>query len=388
MAAARSKTRRTTASAKSSPAAKKSTAKNSAPRFESLQQIALEAYRKLQPEVWDHLVGGADSETTLRRNRAGLDALALRQRVLVDVRNIDLRTSLLGQPMAFPVFPAPVGGFLGKVHAEGGPAVARAAVSRGTQAFIATAAKPSLEATQAAVKQPLIFQLYVRGDRNWVEGVLDRVKAAGYGALCVTVDRNYYGRRERDLVSALPVREEFGDQSFQASLSWKDLVWMKERVGLPLIAKGIATAEDAVLAVEHGADVVYVSNHGGRQLDHAQGSIEVLPEVVKAVGSRAEIVVDGGILRGTDVVKALCLGARAVGVGKLLGWALTADGEAGVARMLELMEIEVRTALGLMGVTSIRQLNPDWVRAVPVLGMPSAVSAYPLLADAVRRHSR
>jgi glycolate oxidase len=357
-------------------------------QFDTLQEIALAAWRKLPPEIWDHLVGGADSETTLRRNRAGLDALALRQRVLVDVRNIDLRTSLLGQPMAFPVFPAPVGGFLSKVHAEGGPAVARAAVSRGTQAVIATAAKPSLEATQAAVKQPLIFQLYVRGDRNWVEGVLDRVKAAGYGALCVTVDRNYYGRRERDLVSALPVREEFGDQSFQASLSWKDLVWMKERVGLPLIAKGIATAEDAVLAVEHGADVVYVSNHGGRQLDHAQGSIEVLPEVVKAVGSRAEIVVDGGILRGTDVVKALCLGARAVGVGKLLGWALTADGEAGVARMLELMETEVRTALGLMGVTSIRQLNPDWVRAVPVLGMPSAVSAYPLLADAVRRHSR
>ena len=139
-----------------------------------------------------------------------------------------------------------------------------------------------------------------------------------------------------------------------------------------------------MLAVEHGADVVYVSNHGGRQLDHAQGSIEVLPEIVKAVGNRAEIIVDGGILRGTDVVKALCLGARAVGVGKLLGWALTAGGEAGVARMLELMETEVRTAMGLMGVTSIRQLNPDWMRAVPVLGTPSAVSAYPLLDAAVQ----
>lgn len=390
MAVARNKPRNTKAAGnKLRVVSSTRTVKSKAPpQFESLQQIALAAYRKLRPEVWDHLVGGADSETTLRRNRAGFDALALRQRVLVDVRNIDLRTSLLGQDMAFPVFPAPVGGFLSKVHPEGGPAVARAAVSRGTQAFIATAAKPSLEATQAAVKQPLIFQLYVRGDRDWVEGVLDRVKAAGYGALCVTVDRNYYGRRERDLVSALPVREEFGDQSFQASLNWKDLVWMKERVGLPLIAKGVATAEDAVLAVDHGADVVYVSNHGGRQLDHAQSGIEVLPEVVKAVGNSAEVVVDGGVLRGTDVVKALCLGARAVGVGKLLGWALAADGEAGVTRMLELMEVEVRTALGLMGVTSIKQLNPDWVRAVPVLGMPSAVSAYPMLADAVRRHSR
>ena len=379
MAVARKKSRVTKAAAKP-----KAATRNAAPQFETLQQIALSAWRKLPPAVWDHLVGGADSEMTLRRNRACIDALALRQRVLVDVREIDLRTSLLGQPLAFPVFPAPVGGFLGKVHEEGGPAVARAAVSRGTTAFIATAAKPSLEAAQAAVRQPLIFQLYVRGDRGWVEAVLDRVKAAGYGALCVTVDRNYYGRRDRDLVSGLPVREGFGDQSYQASLNWKDLVWMKKRVGLPLIAKGIATAEDAVLAVEHGADVVYVSNHGGRQLDHAQGSIEVLPEIVKAVGNRAEIIVDGGILRGTDVVKALCLGARAVGVGKLLGWALTAGGEAGVARMLELMEIETRTAMGLMGVTSIRQLNPDWLRAVPVLGTPSAVSAYPLLDAALQ----
>jgi glycolate oxidase len=356
-------------------------------QFDTLQEIALAAHRKLLAPVWDHLMGGADSEMTMRRNRAGLDALALRQRVLVDVRNIDLSTTLLGQKLAFPVSPAPVGGFLGKVHAEGGPAVARAAVSRGTTAFIATAAKPSLEAAQAAVKQKLIFQLYVRGDRTWIEGILDRVRKAEYGALCVTVDRNFYGRRERDIVSGLPVKEGFGDQSYQASLNWKDLVWMKARVGLPLIAKGIATAEDAVLAVEHGADVVYVSNHGGRQLDHAQGSIEVLAEVVKAVGGRAEVIADGGVQRGTDVVKMLCLGASAVGVGKLLGLALSAGGEAGVARMLELMELEVRTAMGLMGVTSIKQLGPQWLRAVPVLGTPSPVSAYPLLEEAVRREA-
>ena len=357
-------------------------------QFDTLQEIALAAHRKLPAPVWDHLMGGADSEMTLRRNRAGLDALALRQRVLVDVRHIDLSTTLLGQDLAFPVFPAPVGGFLGKVHAEGGPAVARAAVSRGTTAFIATAAKPSLDAAQQAVKRKLIFQLYVRGDRTWIEGILDRVRKAEYGALCVTVDRNFYGRRERDIVSGLPVKEGFGDQSYQASLNWKDLVWMKERVGLPLIAKGIATAEDAVLAVEHGADVVYVSNHGGRQLDHAQGSIEVLAEVVKAVAGRAEVLADGGVQRGTDVVKMLCLGAKAVGVGKLLGLALSAGGEAGVARMLELMELEVRTAMGLMGVTSIKQLGPQWLREVPILGTPSSVSAYPLLEEAVRRNAR
>ena len=357
-------------------------------QFDTLQEIALAAHRKLPAPVWDHLMGGADSEMTLRRNRAGLDALALRQRVLVDVRKIDLSTTLLGQDLAFPVFPAPVGGFLGKVHHEGGPAVARAADSRGTTAFIATAAKPSLEAAQEAVKRKLIFQLYVRGDRTWIEGILDRVSKAEYGALCVTVDRNFYGRRERDIVSGLPVKEGFGDQSYQASLNWKDLVWMKERVGLPLIAKGIATAEDAVLAVEHGADVVYVSNHGGRQLDHAQGSIEVLAEVVKAVAGRAEVLADGGVQRGTDVVKMLCLGAKAVGVGKLLGLALSAGGEAGVARMLELIELEVRTAMGLMGVTSIKQLGPQWLREVPILGTPSSVSAYPLLEEAIRRGTR
>lgn len=384
------------AAAARKPAAKKTAVKNANPlglekkapgQFDTLQEIALEAHRKLPAPVWDHLMGGADSEMTLRRNRAGLDALALRQRVLVDVRNIDLRTTLLGQDLAFPVFPAPVGGFLGKVHHEGGPAVARAAASRGTTAFIATAAKPSLEAAQQAVQRKLIFQLYVRGDRTWIEGVLDRVRKAEYGALCVTVDRNFYGRRERDIVSGLPVKEGFGDQSYQASLNWKDLVWMKERVGLPLIAKGIATGEDAELAVEHGADVVYVSNHGGRQLDHAQGSIEVLAEVVKAVAGRAEVLADGGVQRGTDVVKMLCLGARAVGVGKLLGLALSAGGEAGVARMLELMELEVRTALGLMGVTSIKQLGPQWLREVPILGTPSSVSAYPLLEEAVRREA-
>lgn len=354
-------------------------------QFDTLQEIALAAWRKMPAPVWEHLMGGSDSEMTLRRNRAGLDALALRQRVLVDVRQIDMSTSLLGQAMNIPVFPAPVGGFLSKVHDEGGPAVARAAVSRGTTAFIATAAKPSLEAAQAAVDRRLVFQLYVRGDRTWIEGVLDRVKAAKYAALCVTVDRNYYGRRERDIISGLPVKEGFGDQSYQASLNWKDLVWMKERVGLPLIAKGVATAEDAELAVEHGADVVYVSNHGGRQLDHAQGSIEVLAEVVKAVAGRAEVLADGGVQRGTDVVKMLCLGARAVGVGKLLGLALSAGGEAGVARMLELMEIEIRHALGLMGVTSIKQLGPHWLREVPILGTPSPISAYPVLEDALRR---
>ena len=349
-----------------------------APEFLSLQEIVAAARRNMSVDFWNHLVGGADSETTLKRNRQALDSLALRQRVLVDVRKIDITTTLLGRSMSSPVFLAPVGGLVGFLNPEQGAIpVARAAVAHGTAAFISTAAKPGFEAAAAAVNEPLIFQLYVRADRKWVEDILDRVKAAGYRALCVCVDRNYYGRRERDIISRAAVREGFGDPSFQMGLQWSDLVWMKERIKLPLIVKGVATAEDARLSVEHGADVVYVSNHGGRQLDHAQGTIEVLPEVVEAVAGRAEILWDGGVLRGTDVIKAISLGAAAVGVGKLLGWSLAAGGEAGVKRMLELMDVEIRTAMGLMGVTSLGQLNPSWVRAAQPTGPASVTSAYP-----------
>ena len=352
--------------------------KPAAPEFLSLQEIVAAARRNMSVDLWNHLVGGADSETTLKRNRQALDSLALRQRVLVDVRKIDITTTLLGRSMSSPVFLAPVGGLVGFLNPEQGAIpVARAAVAHGTAAFISTAAKPGFEAAAAAVNEPLIFQLYVRADRKWVEDILDRVKAAGYRALCVCVDRNYYGRRERDIISRAAVREGFGDPSFQMGLQWSDLVWMKERIKLPLIVKGVATAEDARLSVEHGADVVYVSNHGGRQLDHAQGTIEVLPEVVEAVAGRAEILWDGGVLRGTDVIKAISLGAAAVGVGKLLGWSLAAGGEAGVKRMLELMDVEIRTAMGLMGVTSLGQLNPSWVRAAQPTGPASVTSAYP-----------
>jgi glycolate oxidase len=351
------------------------------PQFATLQQIVLAARRNLTPELWDHLSGGSDSETTLIRNRQALDVLALRQRVLVDVSTIDTTTTLLGQKLSIPVFLAPVGAFLGLAHPEGAKTVARAAVARGTTAFISTAAKPGLEETAAAVGEPLIFQLYVRGDRTWVGDILDRARAAGYRALCVTVDRNFYGRRDRDLVSRVSVREGFGDPRYQAMLDWEEVVWMKQRMGVPLILKGVATAEDARLAVEHGAEVVYVSNHGGRQLDHGQGSAEVLPEVVEAVAGRAEVLADGGVQRGTDVVKMLALGARAVGLGKLLGWALAANGEAGLVRMLELMETEIRTALGLMGVTSLRELSSAWVRPALPLAAAGATSAFPYFEE-------
>ena len=360
---------------------------SAAANFVSLQEIVMAARRNLPQYLWDHLSGGADSETTLLRNRQGLDSLALRQRVLVDVRKIDITTTLLGRTLASPVFLAPVGGFVGYAHPQGACNVARAAVAHGTTAFISTAAKPSIEAAAESVTEPLIFQLYVRSDRKWVEDILDRAKAAGYRALCVCVDRNYYGRRERDIITRARVHEGFGDPSFQMALKWEDLIWMKQHMKLPLIVKGVATPEDARLSVEHGADVVYVSNHGGRQLDHGQGTIEALPEVVAAVDGRAEVLWDGGVQRGTDVIKALCLGARAVGVGKMLGWALAAGAEGGLKRMLELMDVEIRTAMGLMGVTSLSQLNPSWVRPAQPVRPLSQTNSYPWFEETMRREA-
>ena len=354
-----------------------------AEQFKSLQEIVYAARRKLTQELWDHLSGGSDSETTLRRNRFALDQLALRQRVLVDVSEIDIGTTLLGRRLASPVFLAPVGYFIGLADPEGACAVARAAVAHGTAVFISTAAKPGFVEAQAAVKEPLIFQLYVRAERAWIEETLDKAKAAGFGALCVTVDRNYYGRRERDIIARLNVREGFGDPKFQMKLTWDDIAWMKQHWKVPMILKGIATAEDARLAVEHGVDVVYVSNHGGRQLDHGEASIDVLPEVAAAVDGRAEVLMDGGILRGTDVVKAIALGASAVGVGKLLGWSLAAGGEAGVKRMLELLDIEIRATLGLMGLTSLKQLDPTWVKRTIAANPPTVTSAYPWFEHAL-----
>jgi glycolate oxidase len=354
--------------------------RKAASEFATLQEIVIAARRNLPRPVWDMLSGGSDSETTLRRNRLALDSLALRSRVLVNVSKIDTTTTVLGKKIPIPVFIAPVGNYLQVADPQGIVAVARGAVAYGTEVFVSTAAKPGIEEAAAAVDVPMVFQLYVRSDRKWIEDVLDRAKAAGYRALCVTVDRAYYSRRERDLICRLPVREG-GDPTFQASLTWSDMVWMKSRMGVPLILKGIATGEDARLAVEHGADVVYVSNHGGRQLDHAQASIEVLPEVVQAVDGRAEVYVDGAISRGTDVIKAVALGARAVGLGKLQGWALAAAGEAGITRMLELIEIEIRTALGLMGLTALSQLNPSCVRPAQPVGLGSITSAYPVFEE-------
>ncbi len=345
--------------------------------FLSNEEIVQAARRNLSQGAWDYLVGASESETTMRRNRLGFDRLAFRPRILVDVSSIDPATTLLGQPLRIPVILAPIGSL--QVFApEGGVASARAAAEFGTIHVVSSATEPSLEETAASAPAPKIFQLYVQGDEQWTRKILQRVKQAGYTALCLTVDVAVYSRRERPLLSGwtTPTRRTPADPKYRAALTWETLDMIKEIAGLPFMLKGVATAEDAALAVEHGVDAVWVSNHGGRQLDSAQGAIETLPEVVQAVNGRAQIVLDGGVQRGSDVLKAVALGANAVAIGKLQGWGLGAGGSAGLLRVLELLEHEISVAMGLLGVTRIDQLGPNYVCAAEPVMPPHEMSMW------------
>jgi isopentenyl diphosphate isomerase/L-lactate dehydrogenase-like FMN-dependent dehydrogenase len=337
--------------------------------FVTTQEIIMAARRNLTQNVWHYLTGGAESETTMRRNRFGLDSLAFRPRVLVDVSKIDTSTTVLGHKLRIPVMLAPIGS-LQSITLEGGVAVAKAAEEFGTVNFVSSVTQPSLEQIAAASQSPKIFQLYVQGNLKWVETLLSRVKRAGYSALCLTVDTAHYGHRERQMMDRwLPPSRRGVGYEYRAGLTWETLDAVREMAGLPFILKGVATAEDAVLAVEHGVSTIYVSNHGGRQLDHGRATIEMLPEIVDAVRGRAEILLDGGIVRGSHVLKAIALGAHAVGIGKLQGWGLAAGGQAGLLRVLEILESEIVTTMGLLGITRLDQLNlpvqRSTVRSVP-----------------------
>jgi isopentenyl diphosphate isomerase/L-lactate dehydrogenase-like FMN-dependent dehydrogenase len=347
--------------------------------FVTNQEIIAAAREKLDPHAWIYLTGGAESETTMRRNRLGLDSLALRPRVLVDVSNIDTSATFLGHKLKIPVLLAPIGS-LQILTPEGAVAVAKAAAEFGTVNFVSSVTQPGLEDVAAATRAPKIFQLYVQGDMKWVEDLLARVKRAGYSALCLTVDTAIYGRRERQMMDRFlpPSRRQTGYEH-RATLTWETMDAIKEIAGLPFILKGVATAEDAALAVAHGVSAVYVSNHGGRQLDHGRGTIEMLPEIAAAVAGKAEIVLDGGILRGTDVVKALALGANSVAIGKLQGWGLGAGGKEGLLRVLEILENEIAVAMGLLGVTRVDQLTPSYVCPGAPVSFAHEMSAFPHL---------
>jgi len=349
-------------------------------RFQTLHEIVRAARATLAPGPWDYLVGATETETTLRRNRLAIDSLAFRPRVLRDVSKVDATSTFLGKPMRIPVMLAPIGS-IESFTPGGGATAAQASGEFGVPQMLSSVCNPGLEAVAKAADNYRIFQLYVRGDDAFVDDYVRRARANGYTAFCLTVDTASYSRRERDVARRFvkPWRQRATGFDYQAGLSWDHVKRFKDTHDIPLILKGIATAEDAALACEHGVDVVYVSNHGGRQLDQGRGSLDVLPEVVAAVGGRARIIVDGCFQRGTDVVKAIALGADLVGMGRMPCFGLAAAGAAGCVRMLELLEDEIRICLALLGVDRLAALGPAYVQPAPPVTLPSVVSAFPLL---------
>lgn len=349
--------------------------------YQTLHEFIPAARAKLSDHIWGYLVGAAETETTMRRNRLALDRIALRPRICRDVSKVDCTSTLLGMKMRLPVMLAPVGS-LESFHPEGAAEAGRGASAFGVPIIVSSVTKPGLEESAAAASGPKVFQLYVRGDDAWVDDVAERATTAGYDAFVITVDTAAYSRRERDIAGRFvkPWRAAATGHEFQAGFSWRNVEHFKARHRIPLILKGIATAEDAAIACEHGVDAVYVSNHGGRQLDHGRGAMDVLPEVLDAVRGRARVVIDGGISRGTDVVKAIAMGADAVAIGRLYCYALAAEGQQGVHRMLEILEQEVAVAMALSGATRLAELNRAYLHVgAPSVTAPHVHSAFPLL---------
>jgi 4-hydroxymandelate oxidase len=327
------------------------------------------AAAKVEPAVWCYFEGGAGDELTLRENVAAFSHWQLRPRMLVDVGEIGLDTTLLGAAVSMPLGIAPFA-LQRLLDPEAVLATTRAAAAAGALVTVPTLTSYRHAELEAAADGPRWLQLYVQVDRAQTLDHLAEAKEAGYGAVVLTVDLPLIGRRERDLRLGFAIPPEiplhYGTLvDVDPTLTWRDLEWIRAATDLPLVLKGIVTREDALLAAEHGVDGIWVSNHGGRQLDGVAASIDALPEVVEAADGRCEVYVDGGIRRGTDVVKALALGARAALVGRPIAAGLAVGGEAGVSRVLELLREEIGLALGLLGCTSPEQVTRAHIQRAP-----------------------
>jgi isopentenyl diphosphate isomerase/L-lactate dehydrogenase-like FMN-dependent dehydrogenase len=329
------------------------------------------AQEKLDPAIWNYYQGGSGDEVTLRANRTAFERYALRPRVLVDVSHCDLSTTVAGTPVTMPILVAPTAGHV-LAHPDGELATVRAACAAGTVMIASTVASTSLEDIAAAATGPAWFQLYIRSMDRAKELVL-RAEAAGYRAIVLTVDTPRLGNREKDMRYNARRRlfpaANFDEDDFTFSytgdsLTWEVIGWLRSLTTLPIFLKGILTGEDALLAVEHGVEGIIVSNHGGRQLDESIATLEALPEVVEAVAGRCEVYMDGGIRRGTDILKALALGARAVLVGRPILWGLAVNGEEGARHVLEILRTELELAMALSGRTTLASIDQSVLKRV------------------------
>ena len=339
------------------------------------------AEQVLPADAWSYIVGGAGDERTLRWNREAFSRFRLRPRVLVDVSEVATETTVLGTPVSMPVIVAPMA-FQQIAHTDGELAMAKGAADAETVMCLSTVATSTPADIAAAVPgAPRWLQIYVFRDREVSDEVIEQALETGFSALVLTADLPVYGMRHREArtgfeapegaVPAIVAARARGGEAeghhslglLESGLEWSYVTELRERFGVPVVVKGLVTAEDAVLAYEHGASGVVVSNHGGRQLDGAIASLEALPEVVDAVGDRMEVYLDGGVRRGTDVVMALALGARAVLLGRPALYGLAINGAKGVAQVLDLLRDEVANALALLGCRSPAEVLPSHVRA-------------------------
>lgn len=354
------------------------------PSFDTLDDYEAFARERMAPSAFDYYAGAAGDERTLAENRRAFHRLTLRPRVLVDVSHVDVSTSVLGRPLALPVLLAPTA-FNRLAHEEGEMAAARAAAGEGTMMIASTMSTCTLEEIAAATSGPAWFQLYVYRDRAVTQELVARAEAAGYAALVLTVDTPVLGRRLRDVRNRFVLPEGISMRNFEAaltdrarwgtsasfaayihdlvdpSLTWDAVEWLRSITRLPVVLKGILTAEDARLAVDAGVAALIVSNHGGRQLDGVAPSIVALPDVVQAVAGRLEVLMDGGVRRGSDVLKAIALGARAVLIGRPYLWGLAAAGEDGVRGVLRLLRDELVVSMALSGRPSLATLDRSLV---------------------------
>lgn len=343
------------------------------------------ARERMQPAAYDYYAGAAGDERTLDENRRAFDRIVLRPRVLVDVSKVDVSTTVLNHRIELPVMLAPTA-FNRLAHPDGELAAARAAGGSGTIMVASTLSTCSLEDVAAAATGPLLFQLYVYKDRELTRELVRRAEAAGYRAIVLTVDTPVLGRRERDVRNRFALPEGISMKNFEAAmtdatrwgphssfasyvhdlfdttLTWSAVEWLRGQTRLPVLLKGIMTAEDASIAVDAGVDGVIVSNHGGRQLDGVAAAIDALPEVAEAAAGRIEVFMDGGVRRGTDVLKARALGARAVLIGRSYLWGLAADGEEGVRGVLGILRTELQLAMALAGRPTIDSIDASLVR--------------------------
>lgn len=359
------------------------------PEFLTLHEIIRQARRNLDQASWDYLVGGSDSESALRRNRAGVDSWVFKPRILNDVSEVHVESEFLGVPMRIPVIMPPIGSI--QVFDEGGGAsVARAVKEFGIMQILSSVCTPVFEELPEIVDGPRIYQLYLAGDEVWMDDIIERTIAAGYKAFCLTADTQTHSRRERDILkryvplSARIARDSGGSdwaQGGQSKMSWETVAHIKEKFDIPLIIKGVGVAEDAARCVEAGVDVVYVSNHGGRQLDHTRSCIDALPEIAEVVDGRVPVVIDGGFMRGADVVKGLCLGADFIGMGRFESLAMAAGGAEALLTALNILEHEIKTTMALAGINSLGQLNANLVSREYPLALPHVLSAFPLIEE-------